>query len=381
MTYNYYKKDKGCYNKKLNYTINLSFFAGDSAGDKTEKATPKKKKDARKEGQVVHSPEITTAFTFIIIFSIVGIFASSIIERIENIYFFVFNDLLSINNNLTIEHAYSLIVYLFKQVIFASIPIFITAILIGIIVNVAQVGWQPTSKPLKPKFSKINPLKGFKRIFSLNALVELIKSLLKFTIIIMIIYSFIMSEIDSIINVIELPFISAVIYIGKLIIKLAVTVGGWFIFIAILDFSYKKFKHEKDLKMTKQEVKEEYKQTEGNPQIKGKIRQKMQEASMRRMMQDIPKADVIITNPTHYAVAIYYDQLSGKAPKVTAKGVDHLAERIKKVARENNVEIVENRQLARALYASVDIGKEIPPELYKAVAEVLAFVYKLKNKI
>ncbi len=271
--------------------------------------------------------------------------------------------------------------FVFQQILLISAPILIVACIVGFITNIVQVGWLVTTKPLKPKFSKLNPISGFKRMFSLKAIVELFKSLLKFAVILMVVYSVIKNYIAYIPNLFLLTPIQLLELTGDIIVKLGVTVGFAYLLVAMLDYAYAKYKHEKDLKMTKQEVKEEYKQAEGNPEVKGKIKQKMREASMRRMMQDLPSADVIITNPTHYAVALKYDKLSGKAPYVVAKGVDFQAKRIREVATENDIEIVEDKPLARTLYANVEIGKEIPPELYKTVAEILAYVYKLKDRI
>jgi flagellar biosynthetic protein FlhB len=258
-------------------------------------------------------------------------------------------------------------------------PLFLVAMLVGVITHVVQVGWHPTMKPLTPKFSKLNPASGFKRIFSFRALVELAKSLLKFGIIGYVILTTLQKESHMIYAVIDMGLLEAVGYVAGVAMDMGIAVGAWYVAIAIADFIYIRLKHNKDLMMTKQEVKEEYKSIEGNPQIKGQIRQRMREASMRRMMQDVPKADVIITNPTHFAIALKYDKDSGQAPKVIAKGADHMARRIKEKAIEHNVTIVENKPLARTLYATVDIGKEIPPELYQSVAEILAYVYKLKN--
>lgn len=372
-------KYKENYNKTL-LPIRLNFFA-DSSGDKTEKATPKKKEKSRQEGQVAKSQEISTAFSLIVVFFSIGMFASTMFYNIQSVFYITFNGMLNIQDINDLHFAADIIIYMFVQIFIICAPILIIALLVDIAVNLFQVGWHPTSKPLKPKFSKLNPISGFKRTFSLRAILELFKSLFKFVIIIMVIYSELSNELNNISTLARLPLILSFQYIVDLIIRLGTVVGVWFILIAALDFSYQKYKHNKDLKMTKQETKEEYKQTEGNPQIKGKIRQKMREASMRRMMQDIPQADVIITNPTHFAVGIKYDRLAVGAPKVIAKGADHLAKRIKDIAKENDISIIENKQLARALYATVDVGKEIPPELYKAVAEILAFVYKLKNKV
>lgn len=362
-------------------SVRLDFFAEGGGGEKTEKATPKKKEKAREEGQVAKSQEISTALSLIVIFSSMSIFASYFIYRLKNVFFLVFNSMVNIEDIRDLHFATDMVVYIFIQIIIICAPIFIVSLLLGIAINIFQVGWHPTTKPLKPKFSKINPISGFKRTFSMRAILELFKSLFKFSIIIIVIYTEITKEMENMSMLAALPLIEAFEYTSLLIIRIAVTVGVWFILIASIDYAYQKYKHNKDLRMSKQDIKEEYKQAEGNPQIKGKIRQKMREASMRRMMQDIPQADVIITNPTHFAIGIKYDRMGVGAPKVIAKGVDHLAKRIKDIAKENNINIVENKQLARTLYATVDVGNEIPPELYKAVAEILAFVYKLKNKV
>lgn len=359
-------------------SINLSFFA-DSSQEKTEPASPKKKKKAREEGQVAKSQEISTAVGLIVAFFSIGLFATYIMSGISDVFIMSFDIIRRYENINDIHFSTDLINFMFGRIIFIAAPLLIISLIVGIFVNIVQVGWSPTLKPLKPKFSKVSPLAGFKRMFSMRSIMELVKSVLKLSIISFVIYFFLIDEMDNVAMIMQMSVINSFMYIGALVIRLGVTVGAWFIFIAAIDFSFQKHKHSKDLRMSKQEVKDEYKQSEGNPQIKSRIRRKMQEASMRRMMQDIPKADVIITNPTHYSVAVAYDRSGAGAPKVVAKGVDHLAKRIQEVAKENNISIIENVQLARALYAAVDIGKEIPQELYKAVAEVLAYVYKLKN--
>ncbi|MCL2415188.1 MAG: flagellar biosynthesis protein FlhB, partial [Defluviitaleaceae bacterium] len=250
---------------------------------------------------------------------------------------------------------------------------------VGIFVNIVQVGWAPTTKTLRPNFSKLSPLKGIKRVFGMKMLLELVKALLKFAIILLVVYTMLSNEIDMLAVLFQMDLIPAVMYIGNLFVTIGMTVGIVYIFIAGIDYIYNRRKHEKELRMTKQEMKEEYKQMEGDPLIKGKIRQKMREVSMRRMMGDVPTADVIITNPTHYAIALKYDKEKSDAPFVVAKGADHLAQKIKDIAKDSNITIVEDKPLARTLYAAVEVGQEIPPNLYQAVAEVLAYVYKLKN--
>lgn len=361
--------------------INLSFFADGAGGEKTELPTQKKRNEAREEGQVAMSPEIATAILYLVIFNALKSFAPYIFEKMQEAFHISMENSLKFENIYNLKYMADFIGFFFLKAISAALPMLLIALVVGVVCSVLQVGWKPTMKPLKPKLSKISPIAGLKRLFSFRVIMNLFKSIAKLIVIGYVIITKLSEEINIIPGIMNMTFMDSVMYIGNIVVELGVTVGGWFLAIAVIDYAYQKFKHEKDLKMTKYEVKQEYKQSEGDPQIKGKIRQRMQEASMRRMMQTVPTADVIITNPTHYAVAIQYDRFGIGAPQVVAKGVDHLAARIKAIAKENNVEIVENVQLARTLYATVDIGKEIPPELFQAVAEILAFVYKLKNKI
>lgn len=360
--------------------INLQHFANDEGGEKTEEPTSKKRSDARSEGQVAKSPEITTAFLFIGMFYALKTFAGYMYDKLVKVMTYSISLFPMINDGIMEDDFVNkFIVYIFGQILLIVAPLFVVAMVVGIITNLLQVGWKVTTKPLKPKFSRMNPVSGFKKLLSVKSLVELGKSIIKLGIISIIIYNIVKKEINSIQMLLDMEILQAIMYIGNLIIDIGLTVGMYFIFVAAADYLYQKFEFKKNIKMTKQEVKDEYKNAEGNPEIKGKIKQKMREVSMRRMMQDVPNADVIITNPTHFAVALKYDKQKSLAPIVVAKGEDHLAKRIKEVAKENNVEIVENKYLARTLYSTVDIGKEVPPELYQAVAEVLAFVYNLKN--
>jgi flagellar biosynthetic protein FlhB len=260
------------------------------------------------------------------------------------------------------------------------VPFLIFGFAITIIVNILQVGWKVTAKPMKPKLDKFNPINGFKRIFSKDSLFELVKSIAKIFLIVYVAYVSIRDEADKIFILYDMPLNQALSYCGTVILNAGLKISIVYLVVGIADFVYQKFRFKEDMKMTKQEVKDEYKNTEGDPEIKGKQRQRMREASRRRMMQDVPKADVVITNPTHLAVAIKYDAEKARAPIVLAKGEDFLAQKIREAAKENGIEIVENKPLARMLYANVEIGEEIPPELYQAVAEVLAMVYNMKNK-
>lgn len=369
------KKYKYRQEEKIYIKINLAFFEG----EKTEKPTAKRKEKARSEGQVAISKEIATVITLIIGFLSLRVLSSYMYKEISKVMNYSFTMIKDIEIFKSETYLFDFFIYLITRTLLISMPMLLIAMIIGIIANILQVGWHPTVKPLKPKLDSFNPVNGLKRLFSFKQVVEAFTGILKVLFITYIIYTTVKDEVYQIKNIIYMDLFQGVMYIGNLCIDIGLKVGYFFIIIAIFDFVYQKYTHNKKLKMTKQEIKDEYKQVEGDPIIKAKIRQKMRESALKRMMQDVPTADVVITNPTHFAVAIKYDREKEGAPIVLAKGMDHLAQRIKKVAKENDINIVENKPLAQALYKTTDIGKEIPQELYQAVAEVLAFVYKLKN--
>ncbi len=358
--------------------INLFFF---DEGEKTEKATPKKRQKAREEGQVVKSPDVTTVALFLGVFFVLKLCAYWMFQKLISVFDYSFRLVADFDRLFDVDYISHLVTYLFMQSLLIAMPVLLASMGFGLLASLAQVGWHITTKPLMPKLSKLNPISGFKRLFKVQALVDLGKSLVKFAIIIMVIYGIIKKELNMIFMLMDMDFLQAIFYLANLVVSVAMAVGAWFVLVAAFDFGYTFLKNEKELRMSKHEIKEEMKQSEGNPEIKGRIKSKMREISMRRMMQSVPQADVVITNPTHFAVALKYDRSAGVAPVVVAKGADFMAKRIKDKAKENGVEIVENKDLARTLYATVDIGREIPPELYQAVAEILAFVYRIKNKV
>jgi flagellar biosynthetic protein FlhB len=358
--------------------VNLQFFA--SEGEKTEKATPKRRRDAREKGQVLQSREVSSALVLLLIFLTLKILTQYIYTQMAAFFNLCIGELALDFDFASKNEQLRLMGLVLVQLLKLVGPMFAVALLVGVIVNYAQVGWLFILEPLKPKFSKINPLNGIKRIFSLRGIVELIKSILKISIVGIVAWNSIKAEAHNIIMLMDLDLLSVAEYITTTTLNIAIKICFAMLSIGVLDFGYQWWQYEKDLKMTKQEIKEEYKETEGNPEIKQRIRSKQREISGRRMLSEVPKADVIITNPTHFAVAISYDSSKAPAPVVIAKGQDYLAKRIKEVAKENNVEVVENKPLAQTLYRTVDIGQEVPPELYQAVAEILAFVYRIKNK-
>ncbi|MBQ9136067.1 MAG: flagellar biosynthesis protein FlhB [Lachnospiraceae bacterium] len=365
---------------------NLQFFAKEGpGGEKTEPATPKKLQDARRKGQVAKSKEVGNALGLLGLFLIlkvwVGNMGTRFLEMFDNVYQKIPEVIVNWNGYLPENDMSIMFRQLIIEVLLIVAPIFAVAFILSFMGDYVQIKWQITTQPLKPKFNKLNPISGFKRILSVNSLVELAKAILKIILIGFIVYNFIKDKWSYLYLLYDMPLMQAIQLAGELVTDLGIQISAVYAIIAFGDYIYQKYKFKNDMKMTKQEVKDEYKQQEGDPQVKGKIRSKMQEASRRRMMQNLPKADVVITNPTHYAVAIQYDPEIADAPIVLAKGEDYMARKIKEVAKEHNIEIVENKPLARMLYANVEVGQVVPPELYQAVAEVLAFVYHLKGKV
>ncbi len=365
---------------------NLQFFAADGpGGEKTEPATEKKLSDARKEGQVAKSREIANGLGLIALFLVIKFWISTMgtqfLEVFSNIYLKIPEVVKYWNGTMPEQDLLIIFREMVWEIILITGPILLVGVIIAFVSEVVQVKWKPTAKPLQPKFNKMNPINGFKKIISINSIVELIKSLAKIGLIVYVCYLYLKDQWPLLYILYDMPLMQAIQLLGEMVTDLGTRIALVYMVIALADFIYQKVKFSKDMRMTKQEVKDEYKQQEGDPQIKGRIRQKMREVSQRRMMQAVPKADVIITNPTHYAVAILYDAQKHDAPIVVAKGEDYLAFKIKEIAKENDVEIVENKPLARMLYANVDVDQAVPPELYQAVAEVLAFVYHLKGKV
>jgi len=365
-----------CSSLKGFHAINLQLFAND---EKTEKPTPRRRSEARKKGQVFQSRELSNAIMMISLFSGLKALGNNIYFELERYARRILTEYPKIEDLFSLNALSKLFFDTAGVLLRAVGPLLAIALATALITGYAQVGFLFTTETLGIKFSRINPVSGFKRMFSFRSVIGLLKSLIKVVIVGYIAYTYIRGEEQNIVNTINLDVMSTAIYIGSTSVNLALRICAALLVLGAIDYVYEWRQYEKSLRMTKQEVKEEYKMTEGNPEIKSKIKQKQRQISMRRMLQDVPKADVIITNPTHIAVAIRYDSKESDAPVVIAKGLDYLAQRIKETAREHNVEIVENKPLAKTLYETVEIGQSIPPELYQAVAEVLAFVYSLKQ--
>lgn len=347
--------------------------------EKTEQASGKKLGDARSKGQVAKSVEINSFALFIAGLFLISMTQSELGSNLSQLSIDLFGrlDKLQIDRDLVTDY--------FQEWFFFFItvmaPIFGGLFIVAIVANVAQVGFKFSSKALAPKFSKLNLFSNIKNIFfSSRSLVELGKSLLKLSIVGLFTYWVVYDLVISALGLVDFTvqeiskfmITAASALIWKVALVYAVLAGS--------DFAYQRFKFKHDMMMTKQETKEEYKQSEGDPLIKGKIKSAQFAAARRRMMKDVPKADVVITNPTHVAVAIQYKPGSDSAPKILAKGLDEVAQRIKQVAKDNGVPLHEDVQLARALYKACDIGDEIPANLFKAIAQILAYVFRIKNE-
>lgn len=347
--------------------------------DKTEKATPKKKKDERKKGNAYQSKDVVSVVMLLVGFFLVSQLGLFIAQQIKTCYLGQMSKIAELET-LTV----STCVLISKEAVIvffiSAMPILIVLAIIAIIMVGIQTGFLISGDLIKFKYSRISLMQGIKRLFSLKSVVELIKSIIKVVLILAIIYTSIMSVLpltpDLLSNRVSTDISFMIQKIMGMVNQICIIFAG----VAILDFAYQKYDYEKKLKMTKQEVKDEYKQSEGDPELKGKIKNKQREMSQNRMMQKVPTADVIVRNPTHYAIALKYDIEQDQAPIIIAKGKDHLAMRIVEIGEKNNIPIKENRLLARGLYDMAEVNDYIPGELYQAVAELIAWVYSEKKK-
>ncbi|AOZ94236.1 flagellar biosynthesis protein FlhB [Paenibacillus crassostreae] len=356
------------------YPLDLQLFSG----EKSEKATPKKRGDARKKGQVSKSTELSGSITLLSAFICLLIFGGYFKERIVFLYTDIFI------NRLTTEITINNVMMMFReygiQILLLLAPLFLVLIVMALISSIMQVGFLLTGEPLKMQFSKLSPIKGFQNIFSMRSLVEFAKSILKMIVIGYLVYTTLWGKKVEIASLSEINIDNILIFMVDLTMDLGIKIAIALLILAVFDFIYQRYEHEKGLKMSKQDIKDEYKKMEGDPLVKGKIKERQRRMAMQRMMQEIPNADVIITNPTHFAIALKYDASEMEAPTIIAKGQDYVALRIREIAKEHGIITMENKPLARALYKRAEIGDSIPADLFQAVAEVLAYVYKLKGK-
>ncbi|MHB8841692.1 MAG: flagellar biosynthesis protein FlhB, partial [Candidatus Aquicultor sp.] len=352
------------------------------AGDKsahTEKATPKRRSEARKKGQVARSVEVNSALIILALFVAIRAFGQNIYTSLSDLMRFFLSSPASYElNEKTVASLFLSLALLFLKIV---LPIALVALVVGVIANIAQIGFMFTSKPLVPDAKKISPLSGASRLFSGRSMVELIKSSLKLIVIGFTAYSVIRGRYSDIVTTLDMDIWDTLAVFGSILYDVGIRVGVTLLIMALFDYMYQRYSFEKSIRMTKQEIKEEYRQMEGDPQVKAQIRRKQQEMAAARMMQAVPTADVVITNPTRLAIALKYDTETMAAPKVVAKGQRLIAEKIRELAKENNVPIVEDKLLAQSLFKTVDVDREVPYDLYKAVAEILAYVYQLNRGV
>ncbi len=349
------------------------------AGEKTEKATQKRKQDERKKGNIFMSRDAVTVFSLLITFYAIKLLLPSGFGAMQGT---VTTFISRLPTQDTITQADLNRFFLEGCLVFAqtALPLLLVCAAAAIVTTMLQTRMLFSSKSFAFKGERINPLSGLKKMFSLRGAVELLKSIAKISILGYLIYTVGKEELLRLPGLSDLSFVQAMSYTGQLIFSLVLKASIIFAFFAAADYLYQWWEYEKNLRMSKQEIKDEYKQVEGDPQIKGRLRSMQQQRSRRRMMQSVPSADVVIRNPTHFAVAIKYDQKKNRAPVVVAKGADTVALRIVRIAEENNVHVTENKPLARALFDTVALDEEIPEQYFKAVAQVLAFVYALKER-
>ncbi|MFT8871350.1 MAG: flagellar biosynthesis protein FlhB [Sporolactobacillus sp.] len=361
----------------MSEALDLQFFAGE--GEKTEKATPHKRSETRKKGEVFKSVDLSTAVSLLALFVYLRIDGANIGSSLGRMITYYYSHELHLN--LTENNVLKLFSDLSVSMMRLLAPLLAVAFVAALASQIAQVGFLFHPELIMFKGQRISPLAGFKRLYSLRAIVELIKSILKIGLVGLIVFSVLWLWRNTVARSAQEPLQQAVGSIAGIMINMGLIASGVLIALSLFDYAYQRFDFEKNLRMSKQDVKDEYKSIEGDPQIKARIRQRQKEMALRRMMQELPKADVVITNPTHFAVALRYEAKTMSAPKVIAKGADQIAFRMKDIARNYKVPIVERPPLARALYAKLEIGDVVPEEFFRAVAEILAYVYRTKGKV
>lgn len=346
--------------------------------EKTEPATPKRLQEMRGKGQVAKSREVPSVAVLIASLLVFYFLGSTMFKQLMDLMQWVFSSA----GSLQIKEAnlHWLLMEVLGRGLKVVAPLLIALVAMGLVSNYLQVGFLFSFQSIAPKFSKLDPIKGFAKMFSKQTLVELVKNIFKVMIVGCVAYLTVKGELNYIVPLMDMEVWSILSYIGGICFKIMLRTCWVLVVLALLDYVFQRWDFQQQAKMTKQEVKDEFKQREGDPLIKSRVRQAQKEMARKRMMEAVPKADVVITNPSHLAIALEYNAQQMTAPKVIAKGTRLMAERIKEVARQNQVPIMENKPLAQALFGSVEIGREIPMVFYKAVAEILSYVYRLKNK-
>jgi flagellar biosynthetic protein FlhB len=348
-------------------------------GERTEDATPKKRREAREEGNIARSNDAANA---ILLLGAILVLASSMKPFLGTLAALLEKSLAgdAIGSGIRVEEIAPLVIPMAVEGAWAALPVIVGATAIAILAHLWQVGFLITTKPLEPKFERLDPTKGFGRIFGAQGAIKTAMDVLKVALVGWIAWSLAVGVLPQIVALPELGVLRGFEEIGAIGLNLAVQIGSALLVLGLADYGIQWFKHERDLRMTKQQVKEEFKESDGNPEVKRRRMQIARQLAMQRLQTSVPKADVIVTNPEHISVAIQYDPTTMQAPRIVAMGADNLAMRIRQIATKHGIPIVERKPLARALYANAKVGQEIPADHYKAVAEILAYVYQLKGK-
>ncbi len=358
--------------------IHLQLFADDSSGEKTEDPTPRRRRKAREEGQIFQSKEVTQAVLLIGLSGILWFFGPSVGHYVKRL--FVRSLTYQPESAWSVAEAHGMLIDALGGGLLALLPLMAGVMILGTVSSLAQTGFVMNKKALSPDLKRLDPVEGFKRIFSLRSVINLAKSLLKVVALVVVAYSIIVSNLDEFPGLLRLPLQQSLGWTADLLRTLVLQSAIVLVVVGVVDFWYERFEHERQLKMSKKEVKDEMKDTEGDPQLRGRIRNVQQQMARQRMMVDVAESDVVIVNPTQYAVALKYDFDAMEAPLVVGKGRGLVAQKIREVARERGVPIEERPPLARALYDVGEIGQYIPAELYRAVAEVLAYVWRRQGR-
>lgn len=349
----------------------------EDSGEKTEEPTPHKLREAREKGQIAKSKDLTTALLLIVSFFVLKATAYKIWENLVVLTYDVFS---RIPLEFSKEMAFEVLGRSLEAFLICMLPFFVVNIILILIIESIQTGFVLSLEPLVPKFDKLNPIEGFKKFFSLKQYVELLKSSIKLGITVFIIWGVLKEEFATVIIAQQLNIWAIMAFTGNLIMKTVIRIGIFYLIIAIFDYMYQRFEYIKSMRMSKKEIKDEYKRLEGDPMVKQRMRDAQRKMAQGRQMGAVPSADVVVTNPTHYAIALKYMPDQMKAPKVVAKGKRLMALEIRKIAEENFIPIIENKPLAQGLYRFSEIGADIPLQFFRAVAEILAFVYNLKKQ-
>jgi flagellar biosynthetic protein FlhB len=352
--------------------------AEDKDQERNEQASPKRREEARNKGQVARSSEVPSAAILLACTLLFYFGSGGMLERMMDLTRSTLRECGTTSVSLgTVDALFW--GWAWKLFLIMA-PLLLTVVIAGLLANYLQIGFIFSPEAMAPKFEKLDPIKGFQRLVSLRSIVELVKSILKMSIIGLIVWFTLKDEIDNLIPLMEDSLMGILVYTGKVTFRIMITTCWALIVLSLLDYLYQRWEYEKGLRMSRQEVKDEYKQSEGDPIVKARIRRIQREMARKRMMANVPKADVVITNPTHLAVAIHYDPDKMFAPTVVAKGAGYVAEKIKEIALSSKVPVIENKPVAQLLYKTVDVDRAIPEDLYRAVAEILAYVYGLKER-